>query len=238
MSTDDSTGPGDGRDGRARPQGGTDARPVDPDRAPDSFGIAVPETWTSYDLDGDALAPVRAEMLRNAPRKTERDLINATFRDARRILATARRHGALYAAGTTTMYEDGLLMAGVMIFSLTQPQGESFSARDLARQFSATGGRRTHSGVERRFTTVELPGVGRVGRLTGVERGDLAHGVSYKMLVMHTVVPVPGSRRVLVITCHSPNLPLAEQLYDVFDAITGTFTFEYAAQGEPSAVGG
>ncbi|MEU5976849.1 hypothetical protein [Streptomyces sp. NPDC047315] len=224
-------------DEQAEPHTSTPAHPAAPDRAPDSFGIAIPETWAHYDLDGDGLVPVRAEMLRQAPKKADRDLINAMFRNARRILATARQHGALYAAGTTTMYEDGLLMAGVMIFSLSPPPGETFSAQELARQFSTTGRRRKHSGVERRFTTVELPRIGRVGRLTGVEQSDVAHGVSSKMLVMHTVVPVPGSRRVLVITCYSPNLPLADQLNEVFSAITGTFSFEYAPQGEPAAVG-
>ncbi|WP_205371525.1 hypothetical protein [Streptomyces tsukubensis] len=67
-----------------------------------------------------------------------------------------------------------------------------------------------------------------MGRLTGVEEADAANGVSYRMLVMHTVVPVPGSRRVLVITGYSPNLPLADPLYDLFSAVTATFSFEYA----------
>ncbi|MEW1552036.1 hypothetical protein [Streptomyces tsukubensis] len=195
-------------------------------REPDSFGIAVPETWTQYDLDGDGLAPVRAAMLRRSPDRAERELINAAFRNARRILATARRHGAVYASGITGMFEDGLLLAGMMIFRLTPPPGESFTAHELARQFSATGRRRAGRG-ERRFTTVELPGIGPVGRLTGVEEADAANGVSYRMLVMHTIVPVPGSRRVLVITGYSPNLPLADPLYDLFSAITATFSFEY-----------
>ncbi|QDY79433.1 hypothetical protein [Streptomyces qinzhouensis] len=195
-------------------------------REPDSFGIAVPEGWTRYDLEGDALAEARAGMLRRTPDRAERDLVNGTFRNARRILAAARRHGAVYAAGVTDLFEDGLLLAGVMIFRLTPPPGESFTAHELARQFSATGRRRRDRG-DRRFSTVELPGIGPVGRLTGVEEADAANGVSYRVLVMHTVIPVPASRRVLIVTGYSPNLPLADQLYDVFDAITGTFSFEY-----------
>ncbi|MGV9311640.1 hypothetical protein ACWDR0_05540 [Streptomyces sp. NPDC003691] len=199
-------------------------------REPDSFGIAVPDGWQRYDLGGDALAAARAGMLRRTPDRAERELVNAAFRNARRILAAAERHGAVYAAGITSMFEDGLLLAGVMIFRLTPPPGETFTAHELARQFSATG-RRGRGRGERRFSTVELPGIGPVGRLTGVEEADAANGVSHRVLVMHTIIPVPASRRVLIVTGYSPNLPLADQLYDVFDAITGTFSFEYGMGG-------
>ncbi|MEU9450818.1 hypothetical protein [Streptomyces sp. NPDC048277] len=189
-----------------------------------TFGIAIPENWMEYDLGGDTLAERRAEMLRQTPDKPTRDAVNQAFRNARRIMEGARRRGAVYAAGTTTMYEDGLLMAGLMIFSITPPPGEDFSAHGLAKQFSASGDRKGE-GTARTFTTETLPGTGPVGRLVGIEESEITDGVSYKLVVMHTVVPVPDSRRVLIITCFSPNLPVADQLYDLFDAITGTFAF-------------
>ncbi|MEV8455326.1 hypothetical protein AB0467_14895 [Streptomyces sp. NPDC052095] len=198
-----------------------------------TFGIAVPEDWTEYDLHGDTLAERRAEMLRHAPRKETRDAINHTFRSARRIMDGARRRGAVYAAGTTTMYEDGLLMAGLMVFSVKPPPGEDFTAKGLTEQFSATGDRR-REGTGRTLTTVTLPAVGPVGRMSGIEETEVADGVSYRMVVTHTFVPVPGGERVLVITCFSPNIPLAEPLYDLFDAITSTFAFGEEA---PVAVG-
>ncbi|MEU6196711.1 hypothetical protein [Streptomyces sp. NPDC047061] len=189
-----------------------------------TFGISIPENWTEYDLGGDTLAERRAEMLRQTPDKPTRDAVNQAFRNARRIMEGARRRGAVYAAGTTTMYEDGLLMAGLMVFNLTPPPGEDFSAQGLARQFSASGDRKAE-GTTRTFTTETLPGIGPVGRLVGIEESEIGGGVSYKVVVMHTVVPVPGSAKVLIITCFSPNLPVADQLYDLFDAITGTFAF-------------
>ncbi|MFF4252697.1 hypothetical protein ACFY1L_15950 [Streptomyces sp. NPDC001663] len=196
-----------------------------------TFGIAIPDNWTEYDLSGDTLAERRAELLRQTPDKPTRDVVNQAFRNARRIMDGARRRGAVYAAGTTTMYEDGLLMAGLLVFSITPPPGEDFSAHGLAKQFSATGDRRGQ-GTTRTFTTETLPGPGQVGRLVGIEESEVAAGVSYKLVVMHTVVPVPDSRRVLIITCFSPNIPLADQLYDLFDAITSTFAF-----GEEAPVG-
>ncbi|MFI8423582.1 hypothetical protein [Streptomyces sp. NPDC085479] len=201
------------------------------------FGIGIPENWTEYDLHGDTLAERRAEMLRHAPRKETRDAVNQAFRSARRIMDGARRRGAVYAAGTTTMYEDGLLMAGLMIFSVSPPAGADFSARGLAREFSAAGGRR-REGTSRTLTTQTLPGVGPVGRMAGIEETEIADGVSSRLVVTHTFVPVPGGERVLVITCFSPNIPLAEPLYDLFDAITSTFAFgdaEPKAQAEAQA---
>jgi hypothetical protein len=198
-----------------------------------SFGIGIPENWTEYDLHGDTLAERRAEMLRHAPQKETRDAINGAFRSARRIMDGARRRGAVYAAGTTTMYEDGLLMAGLMVFSLTPPTGADFSAKGLAREFSAAGGRH-REGTSRTLTTHALPWVGPVGRMSGIEETEIADGVSSKLVVTHTFVPVPGGGRVLVITCFSPNIPLAEPLYDLFDAITSTFCF---GDGEPETVG-
>ncbi|MGW1024042.1 hypothetical protein ACWD4J_10020 [Streptomyces sp. NPDC002577] len=198
-----------------------------------TFGIGIPDNWIEYDLSGDSLAERRAEMLQQTPDKPTRDIVNQAFRNARRIMDGARRRGAVYAAGTTTMYEDGLLMAGLMIFSVTPPPGEDFSAQALAKQFSATGDRRGE-GTTRTFTTETLPGAGQVGRLVGVEESEVAEGVSYKLVVMHTIIPVPDSKRVLIVTCFSPNIPLAEQLYDLFDAITSTFAFGEEA---PVAVG-
>ncbi|MCX4868356.1 hypothetical protein OHU11_35545 [Streptomyces sp. NBC_00257] len=195
-----------------------------------TFGIAIPENWTEYDLHGDTLAERRAEMLRHAPQKETRDAINHTFRSARRIMEGARRRGAVYAAGTTAMYEDGLLMAGLMVFSVKPPPGEDFSAKGIAEQFSATGRRRENT--TRTLTTATLPGVGPVGRMAGIEETEISDGVSYKMVMTHTFVPVPGGERVLVITCFSPNIPLAEPLYDLFDAITSTF-----ALGEKEPLG-
>ncbi|MCX4397924.1 MULTISPECIES: hypothetical protein [unclassified Streptomyces] len=197
-----------------------------------TFGIAIPENWTEYDLHGDTLAERRAEMLRHAPQKETRDAINHTFRSARRIMEGARRRGAVYAAGTTAMYEDGLLMAGLMVFSVKPPPGEDFSAKGIAEQFSATGRRRENT--TRTLTTATLPGVGPVGRMAGIEETEIADGVSYKMVMTHTFVPVPGGERVLVITCFSPNIPLAEPLYDLFDAITSTFAL---GEKEPLAAG-
>ncbi|MEV7289128.1 hypothetical protein AB0O01_32045 [Streptomyces sp. NPDC093252] len=229
---------------------GEDGRPQAGRGEPDSFTLAVPDTWTLYDLHGDGLARARVRVLREARDQGERDRINRLFRGARRIMVSARQRGALYAAGTTTLYEDGLLMAGVMVFRVTPPPGHDFSARELAARYSAAGererGTRTgergrgprtgerERGAHRRFTVHELPHAGPAGRLTGLETADPTGDLSYRLLAVNTVVPVPRSRSSVVISCYSPNLPLAGELYRVFDAITSTFRFTYVREGPVS----
>ncbi|MER6911688.1 hypothetical protein ABT354_08460 [Streptomyces sp. NPDC000594] len=213
---------------------------------PRSFAIGIPDSWVRYDLSGDSLTPLRASMLSAGPDPRGVAQINEAFRTARRILESARQRGALYAAGTTSLYEDGLLMAGVMVFSVNTPPGETFSAQELAKRFSAAGTRRRGAGTARTFSTRTLPSIGPVGRLVGVEESEPVHdpggragsgSAGSRLLVMHTVIPVPESCRAMVVTCFSPNLPLAEQLYDMFDAITATFAFERTEAAKTEAAG-
>jgi hypothetical protein len=43
---------------------------------------------------------------------------------------------------------------------------------------------------------------------------------------MHTMMLVPGTTRdFLTVSLASPNLPLKDEVYDLFDAITSTFRF-------------
>ncbi|MER7044057.1 hypothetical protein [Streptomyces jumonjinensis] len=199
-----------------------------------TFSLDIPASWTRYDLSGEKLGLTRARLLSTASAEHEHERIDEAFRGAHRILDGAGERGALYAAGTSARFKDGLLMAGLMVFQVVPRPGERASPRAVARRFSATG-RRRDSGSSGTFTTVALPSIGPVGRLVGVEESDLVPGVRCELLVMHTVVPVPGSSRVLIITCFSPNIPLSEPLYDMFGAITSTFSFT-GEQASPQGV--
>ncbi|WP_225812065.1 hypothetical protein [Streptomyces spinosus] len=68
--------------------------------------------------------------------------------------------------------------------------------------------------------------MGKVARVTGTEITRLTGDIDVSLLTMHTMVPVPGSADdFLVVTLAGPNLPLKEEVYDLFDAITSTFRF-------------
>jgi hypothetical protein len=63
-------------------------------------------------------------------------------------------------------------------------------------------------------------------RIAGTETVAVAPGSQVDMLTMHTLVPVPGGdNEFCMVSCCSPNLPLAKHVYELFDAISSTFRF-------------
>ncbi|MCM2422834.1 hypothetical protein [Streptomyces sp. RKAG293] len=117
--------------------------------------------------------------------------------------------------------------------------GRSTSASGVPGKPAATssadrgGGRGTYGSApaDRVIAYAGVPNVGRVARITGTEETALTADINVKLLTLHTMMPVPGAPRdSLVVTCASPNLPLKDETYDLFDAITSTFRF-VSAQG-------
>ncbi|MFC4533530.1 hypothetical protein [Sphaerisporangium dianthi] len=201
----------------------------------DRFVLDVPDSWADLDISGDALAETRAAALAMAGGAREQAAINDMFRQAREISRAARRRGALFAAGTATMFDDGLFLGYTMVFAVSVPPGRELTLPVLTAQLSPApasgpggagepGAGKAPAG--RTVSTVTLPGIGEVARITGTEEASLTTEVSVRMLTMHTVVPMPESERdYLIITCASPNLPLEAEVYELFDAISGTFRF-------------
>ncbi|MEV5177044.1 hypothetical protein AB0L10_39620 [Streptomyces flaveolus] len=169
------------------------------------------------------------------PREQAR--INDMFCQGREVTRAARRHGALLAAGTATLYADGLFMAYGMVFAVTTPEGQELTLPVLSAQLGVS----TATGVapkDRVITSVGLPHAGKAARVTGTETTRLTGDIDVRLLTMHTMVPVPGTADdFLVVTLASPNLPLREEVYDLFDAITSTFRF-VAADGRQAVAPG
>ncbi|MFF3437694.1 hypothetical protein [Streptosporangium sp. NPDC002721] len=200
----------------------------------DRFVLDVPDSWTDLDLSGSVLAETRAAALALAGSPREQIAVNDLFRQAREISRAARRRGALFAAGTAVMFDDGLFLGYAMVFAVTVPPGRELTLPVLAAQLSppAVSGPGSHARggggepANRTVSSVTLPDIGQVARITGTEEAPLTADISIRMLTMHTVVPIPGSARdYLIVTCASPNLPLAGEVYELFDAISGTFRF-------------
>ncbi|MEV6345571.1 hypothetical protein [Actinoplanes sp. NPDC051851] len=191
---------------------------------PGSFTLQVPDTWFDYDLARQDLARQQDELRARTTTPEQRRAVDDVVSQARRLLRTARRRGAVSAAGTISRDGDGLLMAFVAVFGVTVPEGVELSLAELSQQLSRPAGTDGHG--DRVVTSVDLTGVGTVARITGTEVVELTGDTSAVMVAMHTVVPIPGQPgSYLVVTGMSPNLPLADALYDIFDAITGTFRF-------------
>ncbi|WP_406434744.1 hypothetical protein [Streptomyces sp. NBC_01589] len=189
------------------------------------FLLDVPEAWDEFDLSGEGLAKARAKALATTDDPREKARINDMFRQGREVSRAARRHGALLASGTATLYDEGLFMAYGMVFAVTTPAGSELTLPVLSAQLGVSSATGT-APRDRAITSAKVPQVGTVARVTGTEATRLTGDISVELLTMHTMMPVPGTTEdFLVVTLASPNLPLKGEVYDLFDAITSTFRF-------------
>ncbi|GAB3276063.1 hypothetical protein [Kineosporia babensis] len=195
-----------------------------PAPAAERWLIDLPDAWNLVDLTGEELARTRAAALARGSEPREKARINDMFRQGREITRSARKQGALLAAGTVTQYDDGLFMAWGMVFAVSTPEGQELTLPVLSRQLGLT--REGVAPADRQILAAQIPAVGTVARVTGTETARLTADVDTKLLAMHTMIPVPGrSNDYLVVTMASPNLPLKDAVYDLFDAVTSTFRF-------------
>jgi hypothetical protein len=192
--------------------------------APGSFTLRVPDSWLDYDLAHQDFSRQQEELRAILTTPEQRQAADDALRQTRRLLRTARQRGAVSAAGMIAADGDGLLMAFVAVFGVSMPPGVELSIGELAQQLTRPAGPNGYG--DRTVTSVDLPEVGTVARITGTEVVDLTDEISAAMVAMHTFIPMPGQDgSYLVVTGMSPNLPLADALHDIFDAITGTFRF-------------
>lgn len=189
------------------------------------FLLDIPDLWNTVDLSGEELARTRTAALASTDHPREKARINDMFRQGREVSRAARRQGALLAAGTATLYDEGLFMAYGMVFAVTTPQGSELTLPVLSAQLGTTSAGGT-APKDRVITSVKMSHVGTVARVTGTETTRLTGDIDVQLLTMHTMMPVPGrTEDFLVVTLASPNLPLKNEVYDLFDAITNTFRF-------------
>jgi hypothetical protein len=187
---------------------------------PAEFLVEVPDHWARFDLSDDALARARKAALKQTRTPVDRMRAEDLFRQARALNRAARKRGAVWGAGTATVYDDALFMGHIMVFAVHTPDGQAFEPTTLARTGDSSD---VHP---RSVLAVELPHVGSVVRVVGTERVAVTAHDHVDMLTHHTFIPIPGAERdFFMITCCSPNLPLAESVYELFDAIASTFRF-------------
>jgi hypothetical protein len=196
-----------------------------PVHVPGRFTLQIPDSWIDYDIGRQDFTRRQAELREQAPTPQARAAVDDLFRQVRRLARAARKQGAISASGLITRDEtEGLIMAFVSVFGAVVPDGVELSLTDISAQLTRPAGSEGYG--DRTVSSVELPGIGVVARITGTEVVELTEGVSAAMLAMHTIIPLPGDPGTyLIVTGVSPNLPLAEAMFDLFDAITGTFRF-------------
>jgi len=192
---------------------------------PGHFALKVPDHWARFEISDAPIARARREALKTVKDPVARMQAEDLFRQALAISQSARRHGALWGAGTATFYDDAVFLGFVMVFAMA-PGGEESGAdtQDLIRQLSTSTFTSTEHG--RVVSTIELSNVGEAVRVVGTESVAVTSSAKVEMLTMSTLISVPGAPgRFMLVTCCSPNLPLEKEVYELFDAITSTFHF-------------
>ncbi len=189
------------------------------------FTITVPDTW--FELD---VAPAtRDESIRRLVEERVRDHhemwqarhgITRILRDEARKAYDA---GATYAACMAMPTEDGAVTASVVVSLVRGPVGataEGDPVGSLVDRLVPVPP--TDDGRFTSVTTVELEEAGTAARSYGVE--DVPVDAGYvRTAFMQTMVPVPRMNKVFLVSASSPVVPLAAELHDLFDAVTGTF---------------
>ncbi|MDI3422324.1 hypothetical protein [Streptomyces luteolus] len=212
-----------------------------PPGAPARYRLRLPASWWHLDLDPntrDASIRRRVEaQVRHVPQLT-REQVDELIRNTRRTAREAYAKGALQAAGMLRILGTGssgplVLSATSLVLRISVPEEQ---ADDLAELVVAAGIQLSKDAEGTglppgEVELVEFAGVGGAGRITRIE--ELEHkGRRIPTAVHHVLMPVPNSQEYLVLSSSTPNVHLADQFYDVFDAIAESFRFEDAAAVE------
>jgi|GEM_PF-1471499 len=205
-----------------------------PAGAPAGYTLRFPDSWWHLDLDPstrDASIRRRIESeVEKAPQLT-REQVDGLIRSTRRTAREAHGQGALRAAGMLRILKAGsgplVLSATMVVLRMSVPEEQSEDLADLVMAAGMQLGTEAEgSGLPPgEVELVELPHVGAVGRISRIEDVDY-RGTPVPTAVRQTLIPVPNSRDYLVLASSTPNVDLAEQFYDVFDAIAESFRFE------------
>ncbi|MBC9727532.1 hypothetical protein [Streptomyces sp. TRM68367] len=214
-----------------------------PEAAPAGYSLRFPDSWWHLDLDPntrDASIRRRIEsQVKQAPQLT-REQVDRLIRSTRRTAREAHAQGALRASGMLRILRAGsgplVLSATTVVLRISVPEDQAEDLADLVVAAGMQLGTETEgSGLPPgEVELVELPHVGAAGRITRIEDVDY-QGTPVPTAVRHTLIPVPNSRDYLVLASSTPNVDLAEQFYEVFDAIAESLRFEEPADTSGAA---
>ncbi len=185
------------------------------------FAITVPDSWFELDLSpatrDDSIRVLVEDRLRGSQEMWEaRQGVMRILRDE---AAAAWESGAAYAACLAHPTDDGPITASLTVSLVRGPVGDQ-DTQDLLARFQTVPP--TEDGRFTTVTTAQVEAAGDCARAFGVD--DLpVHGGYVRTVFMQTFVRVPGMNKYFIISAGSPVVPLAAELHDLFDAITGTF---------------
>lgn len=192
------------------------------------FSLTVPPSWFEIELRpgrrDEALRALVEERVRAQPELWEqRSGITRLLREQARRAWDA---GAVYCSSMVEPTDEGPITAAVTVSIVTGPLDASSDDPDRVTPLLerlAVKEPADEDDTWSRPGVVQIEDVGPCARTSGVEDLVLPEDAGWvRSVVMQTFVPVPGQRRLLLVSCSSPVLPLAEELLDLFDAVTST----------------
>ncbi|GLY08167.1 MULTISPECIES: hypothetical protein [Actinoplanes] len=194
------------------------------------FGINIPESWFEIDVHPDtrntAISAMVSERTRAVPELVPH---RATLTRLLRGLArTAHANGAAF-CGVMAEGFDGAVLTGSITVTIVRPPGNEVDAAEIRHHLSAKARTGDPEAPWRDVVQAAMPYIaGTVPRTQGIEDVALPDAEGWvRSVVMQTYVPFPGPNPewVALITGSSTMLPLADDLLELFDAITGSFRF-------------
>jgi hypothetical protein len=191
------------------------------------FSLRVPQGWLELEVHPDrrlsALQRQLDQQVRDVPELREH---RTTLRRLLREQAEqAWASGAAYCASMVEPTEDGPITASVVVLVVPGPLGFADDDPERLAALAAPLPGVPRTGADdpwREVVEVEVDGAGPAVRASGVEDVELPEAAAtLRVVLMQTLVPLPLGRT-LVLACSSPVLPLAEDLLDLFDAVSDT----------------
>lgn len=195
--------------------------------APAGFTLQVPETWIEFDIwranrSGLLKRMLDERLIENPELVPHR---RALLKLLREVAEEAEQNGAVFCAAMLDGAGDGgVLAATVMVFHTDgAPDAADNTVEAMAAQVSA------HEPTDaspawRRVEVVDLP-AGRGVRVYGLEAATSAGRPPLEGVVMQTLLPVPGEAGVLNVVLSSPQSALAEEMLELFEAISRTLAW-------------
>jgi hypothetical protein len=194
---------------------------------PIGFSIAVPSSWFEIDLRpatrDSSIATLVGDRVSAVPELREH---RATItRMLRKQARTAAEGGAVYCACMLETSAAGSLPASVTVSLAPGPLAGGDDPDRFAALLDSLQVKEAKSEDDTwsRVTIVDIAGVGKCARQLGMEDVELPEGAGWiRVVLMQTFLVLPGRNRVIIVSCSSPVLPIADAWFDMFDAITGT----------------
>ncbi|MFT4122627.1 MAG: hypothetical protein QM635_02225 [Microbacteriaceae bacterium] len=203
------------------------------------FTVTTPRSWFELELRPDRRDTAIRDLVGARVRETPElwRYRGEIVRTLRRYARNAWQSGARYAGAFVTPAEDTTVTGCLTVTAVPPPPGAGDASERVIERLIATSTGPRRSGDEATWSSVvvvDIPRLGRCPRSYGVEDVRLPDDTGVvRVVTMQTFVRAPDGGMLLV-SASSPDLDLAEELFELFDAVTATIRVGQAPAAVPA----